>query len=103
MVRGSYGLAGKKGRRLNWLVCALKSSELPLQHLIAILDGATLTINKWSGSIGKLLNDATALEINPSFKVSFPNWTSHGQSIERRVKQVTEAEFLTIKKGGGGL
>ena len=55
-------------RKLNCLVCALHTNELPLQHLTTTLDGATLSNNKWSGSSGKLLNDATALDINPFFK-----------------------------------
>ena len=58
----------KLERKLNWLVCALYTNELALQHLIATFDGATLSNNKWSRSIGKLLNYTTALEINPSFK-----------------------------------
>lgn len=56
----------KLGRRLIWLICALHTNELPLRHLITALDGKTLS-NKWSGTIGKMLNTATELEINHSF------------------------------------
>ena len=55
------------GRKLNWLVCALHTNELPLRHLITALDGKTLSNNKWAGDIGKMLDTATELEINPTF------------------------------------
>ena len=57
----------KLGRKLIWLVCALHTNELPLRHLITALDGKTLSNNKWAGIIGKMLDTATELEINPSF------------------------------------
>lgn len=57
----------KLDRKLNWLVCALHTNELPLRHLITALDGKTLSNNKWAGDIGKMLDTATELEINPSF------------------------------------
>ena len=55
----------KLGRKLNWLVCALHTNELPLRHLITALDGKTLSNNKWTGNI--VLDSATELEIDPSF------------------------------------
>ena len=57
----------KLGHKLIWLVCALHTNELPLRHLITALDGKTLSNNKWTGDIGKMLDNATELEINPSF------------------------------------
>ena len=53
----------KLGRKLNWLVCALYTNELPLRHLMTALDGKTLSNNKWTGNIGKMLDSATELEI----------------------------------------
>ena len=53
--------------RLIWLVCVLHTNELPLRHLITALDGKTLSNNMWTGNIGKMLNTATELEIDPSF------------------------------------
>lgn len=41
----------KLERKLNWLVCALHTNELPLRHLITTLDGKTLPSNEWSGKI----------------------------------------------------
>lgn len=55
-------------RKLVWLVCNLHTGELPLRHLIVDLDGPTLSDNRFSGPIGKLLNSVTEFDINPSFK-----------------------------------
>ena len=57
----------KLNRKLNWLVCALHTNELPLRHLIMTLDGKTLSNNKWAGKIGNMLDTATELEIDHSF------------------------------------
>ena len=54
-------------RKLVWLVCNLHTNELPLRHLIAHLDGPTLSHNQFSGPIGKLLASATDMDINPNF------------------------------------
>jgi len=43
----------KLKRKLDWLVCSLHTNELPLRHLIATLDGKTLSNNKCAGEIGK--------------------------------------------------
>jgi len=51
------------GRKLVWLVCDLHTNELPLRHLIVDLDGKTLSNDKWPGPLGKMLDDATDLEI----------------------------------------
>lgn len=60
-------LETKLGRRLVWIVCDLHTGELGLRHLIIALDGPTISNNKWSGKLGKMLDDATDLEINPKF------------------------------------
>ena len=57
----------KLGRELNWLVCALHTNELPLRHLITTVDGKTLSNNKWTGNICKMLDSSTELKINTSF------------------------------------
>src|SRR6218665_617194 len=62
----------KLKRKLNWLVCALHTNELPLHHLIVTLDGRTLSNNKWVGEIGKMLDNATELEMTihlPNFRL----------------------------------
>ena len=46
------------GRKLVWFVCDLHTNELPLRHLIIDLDGKTLSNNKWSSSLGQMLDDA---------------------------------------------
>lgn len=57
----------KLQRKLVWIVCDLHTGELPLRRLITALDGKTLSNNKWSGPLGKMLNSATELDINPDF------------------------------------
>jgi hypothetical protein len=57
----------KLGHNLIWLVCALHTNEFLLRHLITALDGKILSNNKWTGSIDKMLETATELEIGPSF------------------------------------
>ena len=57
----------KLGRKLIWLICALHTNELPLRHLITNLDGETLSNNKFSGPIGKILENVTDLDINEKF------------------------------------
>jgi hypothetical protein len=57
----------KLRKRLVWIVCDLHTNELGLRHLIISLDGPTKCGNKWSGILGKMLNSATSLEINPRF------------------------------------
>nr|XP_047127618.1 uncharacterized protein LOC124808520 [Hydra vulgaris] len=58
----------KLNKRLNWLICALHTNELPLRHLIVELDGKTLSNNKWSGELGKLLDTVTDLDANKNFE-----------------------------------
>ena len=58
----------KLGRKLVWIVCDLHTGELGLRHLVTALDGRTLSSNKWSGPLGKMLDSATDLEINPNFE-----------------------------------
>lgn len=60
-------LEKKIGRRLVWLVCDLHTGEVPLLHLIQELDGPTTSHNKWSGTLGNMLDEATHLEINAKF------------------------------------
>ncbi|XP_076030466.1 sodium-coupled monocarboxylate transporter 1-like [Oratosquilla oratoria] len=43
------------------------TGELPLRHLIQELDGPTKSHNKWSGTLGNMLDEATHLEINKMF------------------------------------
>jgi hypothetical protein len=58
----------KLNKNLVWIVCDLHTGELPLRKLFTELDGPTLSGNKYSGDIGKLLDSATELEINPNFE-----------------------------------
>ena len=59
------------GKNLVWLVCMLHTNELPLRYLIISLNGPTLSNNKFSGVIGKLLDSATELQINPKFEAIY--------------------------------
>ncbi|XP_065676999.1 uncharacterized protein LOC105844224 [Hydra vulgaris] len=56
-------LEKKLGFKLIWIICALHTNELPLRHLMLALDGKTLSENRFSGNIGKLINIATNLPI----------------------------------------
>lgn len=47
------------GKNLVWNICDLHTGELGLRHLIQELDGKTLSHNKWSGHLGKMLDTAT--------------------------------------------
>ena len=49
------------------LTLNLHTGELPLRHLIVAIDGPTLSDNNLSGTIGKLLDSVTELDINPNF------------------------------------
>ena len=57
----------KLNKKLVWIVCDLHTGELGLRSLIKFLDGPTKASKHWSGPLGKMLNDATNLEINPEF------------------------------------
>ena len=56
-------LEKKMGEKVTWLICALHTNELPLRHLIIDLDGPTISDNKFSGPIGKLVTVATELRL----------------------------------------
>ena len=55
------------GRRLVWIICFLHTNELPLRHLIILLDGPTSSDNTFSGPLGKTLQNVENLEYNPKF------------------------------------
>ena len=48
-------------------MCILHTTELPLRHLIIDHDGPILSNSKFSGPIGKLLDNVTEFEIDPNF------------------------------------
>ena len=65
---GSFTLIEKMlGEKKTWLVCFLHLNELPLRHLLQDLDGKTNSDHTFSGPIGKSLDNAVNLEINPKF------------------------------------
>lgn len=60
-------LENKMERKLIWLICALHTNELPLRHLMIDLDGPTVSNNKFSGPIGKLITSkVTSLKVKDS-------------------------------------
>ena len=65
VVRQDYWTTGLEvpSSLLSGLVCDMHTNELPWGHLIIDLDGKTLSNNKWSNSLGQMLNDAMELEI----------------------------------------
>ena len=56
-------LERKLGRKLIWLICALHTNELPLRHLMIDLDGKSVSDNKFSGPIGKLILSVLELPV----------------------------------------
>ena len=56
------------GRPLNWVMCGLHLIELPLRHLIALLDGPTKSDTGFQGPCGKVLSSVTELPVNVKFK-----------------------------------
>jgi hypothetical protein len=63
-----HHVEAKLGRKLVWIVCDLHTGELGLRHLVTALDGKTLSGNKWSGPLGKMLDNANELVINANFQ-----------------------------------
>ena len=45
----------------------MHTNELPLRHLIILLDGPTSSDNTFSGPLGKTLQNVENLEYNPKF------------------------------------
>jgi hypothetical protein len=58
-------LENKLGRKLHLIGCFLHINELPLRHLIRDLDGGTVSGNKLSGPIGRLLDDDQLYRMDP--------------------------------------
>ena len=56
------------GRKLYWAICNLHTNELPLRHLIEILDGPTSSDKGFSGPVCSLLSKVEQMEYNPNFK-----------------------------------
>ena len=56
------------GRKLNWIVCNLHTNELPLRHLIMAIDGKTMSNNRWTGPLGKMLDNVTDLAVANKIK-----------------------------------
>ena len=48
-------------------MCDLHTGELGIGHLITALDGPTESNIKWSGYLGKMLYEATELEVDKNF------------------------------------
>ena len=53
------------GRKLTWIICMLHTNELPLRHLIQLIDGKTTSDTGFSGPLGKILAKVLTLPINP--------------------------------------
>ena len=56
------------GHKCYWTVCGLHFAELGVRALVIKLDGKSLSDNKFSGELGKLLGNVTDLPIDPTFK-----------------------------------
>lgn len=55
-------------RKCFWVVCNLHTNELPLRHLIIVLDGKTSSKDGFSGPIGKKLSEVNSLKRNTNFE-----------------------------------
>jgi len=56
------------GRKLFWGICNIHTHELPLRHLIRILDGPTVSDVGFSGDVCSLLKDVSEMPYNPKFE-----------------------------------
>ena len=56
------------GRRLYWAICNLHCNELPLRHLITLLDGPTSSKEGFTGPVWSLLSKVGEMPYNPKFK-----------------------------------
>ena len=56
------------GRKLFWGICNIHTHELPLRHLIQIIDGPTSSDKGFSGPVCSLLSKVDQMKYNPSFK-----------------------------------
>ena len=56
------------GRRLYWAICNLHCNELPLRHLITLLDGPTSSKEGFTGPVCSLLSKVGEMPYNPKFK-----------------------------------
>ena len=54
-------------RRLHHIICLQHINELPIKRLLKTMDGGTVCANKYSGKLGKYLNDVEKLEVDPNF------------------------------------
>lgn len=55
------------GRKLYWAICNLHTNELPLRHLIELIDGPTSSDKGFSGPVCSLLSQVEQMEFNPRF------------------------------------
>ena len=56
------------GRKLFWGICNIHTHELPLRHLIRILDGPTVSDVGFTGEVCSLLSDVNNMPYNPYFE-----------------------------------
>ena len=54
-------------RRLHHVICLQHINELPTKRLLKTMDGGTVCANKYSGPIGKHLNDVENFELDENF------------------------------------
>jgi hypothetical protein len=101
-------LEHKLGRKLHLIGCFLHINELPLCHLIQKLDGKTISGNKFSGDIGKLLDgedfyrrDPVGFEAIPTGNrlVSLQYVFQIGRSFSRSIQYISaffSLEYITL-------
>ena len=56
------------GHKLYWGICNIHTHELPLRHLIMILDGPTVSDVGFTGEVCSLLSKVNEMPYNPEFK-----------------------------------
>ena len=56
------------GRRLYWGICILHTNELPLRHLIILLDGPTCSDKGFTGEVCSLLSKVHEMPYDPEFR-----------------------------------
>ena len=56
------------GKKLFWGICNIHTHELPIRHLIRILDGPTVSDVGFTGEVCSLLSEVDSMAYNPDFE-----------------------------------
>lgn len=80
-----YQLETQLKRSVQWIICIIHCSELPLKHLISKTDGATKSPNQLIGPIGKKLSSCENLKVVKFETIPFRYELSNISSIRHKL------------------